>query len=91
MIKKNNIILIFAKYIFPKDLIEIKKKKLIFIKPKKQFFNSSELLKIIRKYQHIEAIVYGDDQITKQVIRVLKSKGYYNNWDPKYLKEVFSV
>ena len=23
--------------------------------------------------------------------KFLKSKGYYNNWDPKYLKEVFSV
>ena len=74
MIKKNKNILFFSKYIFKSDLKDIKNKNLIFIKPKKQFFTASELINIIKRYDHIDAIVYGDDQIDKSVIRLLKSK-----------------
>lgn len=75
MKKKIKNILLFSKYIFKSDLKEIKKKNLIFLKPKKQFYTAPELLKLIQKYNDIDAIVYGDDQIDKSVIRLLKSKG----------------
>jgi len=41
---------------------------------KGQFHNADELINIIHSYNSIKGIVYGDDQINKKVIKLLKTK-----------------
>ncbi len=74
----NNNILNFSHY-YKTDLKDLKKLnynkiKILHHRPKSQFYEEKQLIKIIQSYKSIKGIVYGDDQISKKVIELLKKK-----------------
>ena len=76
----NNNILNFSHY-YKTDLKDLKKLnynkiKILHHRPKSQFYEEKQLIKIIQSYKSIKGIVYGDDHISKKVIELLKKKKY---------------
>ena len=73
-----NVILNFSQYYVPskecqKSFIQ-KKIKFYSFKSNRQFHPQKQVIKILEKFSHIKGIVYGDDEISKDVIKVLKQK-----------------